>query len=606
MCGIAGYINSSNPSPLVIENMINSIAHRGPDSLGFYINKEVALGHCRLSIIDLSPAANQPMHSKCGRYTMVFNGEIYNYKGIRSELELLGETFLTTSDTEVLLSSYIHWGSKMLDRLNGMWSFAIWDNNKKSLFLSRDRFGKKPFYYYQDGENFYFCSEIKGLLPFISELKPNKKIVADFAAKRISNHTTQTFFERIYQLPPGSHGTYCNGSLDIKIFWAPPIFESSNFCHREALNLLKSSVQLRLNSDVPIGILLSGGIDSSAITALSAIEMKPNAILNIFTTRVTPEQEETKGIGELAALYPNLKFHCDLMSAAEFLEDLDNCLIHQEEPFGDASIVAHFRLMRLAKNLNVKVLLTGQGADEIFAGYNNFITSYLIERLHKKQLIGFVRDSITCNHFGYPISWKAILSSLLPIRIRNYIKLKYLRKSIDWLADDYQEISKYAYYESDDQSNALNRSLLKSIQMNTLPGFLHYEDRNSMAFGIETRLPFLDYRIAEYILPIPSSLKLSRFFTKSILRKILEGIVPLKILIKKNKTGYPAPLQIWMREIPEDIWNTYIESIKKCPLIKFSVWNNYFQAYMSGNLKATSVVWRGLIISMWYKKFFHN
>jgi len=583
--------------------MSSAIAHRGPDDEGIWYEGQIGLAHRRLSVIDLSSLAHQPMISQCGRYAIVFNGEIYNYREMRSDLFDKGFSFSSQSDTEVLLASYKEWGANCLNRLNGMWAFVIWDRFEKRLFASRDRFGKKPLYYVQLADGFVFASEIKAILASgLVNPRVNPVAVADFSADRVSDHSDETFFLDIKQLTPGSWLEWHKGQIRIGKYWSLSLEGRKQSDPDEILKLLTDAVEIRLRADTPVGVLLSGGLDSSSVTGLAASHAIET--IHAFSTLDDPPVEEAKGIEKVLEKYSNVVLHSHLMSRESFLSDLENCLWHQEEPFADGSMVAHFQLMRLARKIGIKVLLSGQGADEVFAGYPGYLSLHLADLLSRGQLWKFVQYFRDVLITGGRISLASVIGYSLPSFITSRVRQRKSIASIDWLATDYRNVSDSVGrgFSGENYSNT-NMALLDSIQRRTLPGFLHYEDRNSMAHGIETRLPFLDYRLVETVLPIPPEDKIKSGVTKTLLRQAVRDIVPRTIIERTTKTGYPAPLIHWLREAQDTVWSEWKAVIRRCPLIEYSSWDRHHKFFRAGKDSALSAVWRGLILSLWHQRF---
>lgn len=607
MCGIAGIVTADQGGRRAgVEAMSAAMGHRGPDDAGEWSDKRVVLMHRRLSIIDTSIAGHQPMTSHCGRYVMSYNGEIYNYLELRRELEGLGVVFHSHSDSEVLLAAFVAYGSDCLSRLNGMWALAIWDRTAARLFISRDRFGEKPFYYTVSNGDFVFASEIKALLATgMVERLPNPAMVADFCAERASDHTEETFFKGVFQLPPSTWGWWANGQLRLHRYWqlpgddqAPPTDDSAD----EIASLLEDSVRIRLRADTPVGTLLSGGLDSSGVTCLAARLVLGR--IGAFSTVSRPPPEEAVGIGLVLAAHGNIDFHQDEPGPTCLDDELATCLWHQEEPFADGSMLAHFRLMRLARQSGVRVLLTGQAADEVFAGYPGHLAVHLggLVRQGRWRLAAAFRRAVLSSGQQFPVA--SVAGYALPSVIGSWIRRRRVGATLDWLADGYRRVtpgiaSGYAVSGGD----PLNGALRSSLVQRTLPGFLHYEDRNSMAFGVETRIPYLDHRLVSKVLPLPGSVKLAGGRTKSLLRQALKGRVPQAIVDRLAKQGYPAPLAGWLRASSRDQHATRLATVRECPLINFNVWQGRFQRFQRGDEAELPAVWRGLVLALWHARF---
>lgn len=606
MCGIAGFAGLPLDNTEKLSRMASFIAHRGPDDAGIWEEPGVGLVHRRLSIIDLSFLAHQPMHSRCGRYVIVFNGEIYNYIELRRELEGLGESFHTNSDTEVLLVAYRRWGPACQGRLNGMWAFAVWDRFEKCLFASRDRFGKKPFYYVSTVEGLFFASEIKALLGAkVVSAEVNPAVVADFSAERILDHKEETFFRKVMKLPPGHSLLWQDHSFRISCYWdtEAEIQGMSFLSHQDIQELLNDAVSLRMRADTPVGVLLSGGLDSSSVTCLAA-RQAPGP-LHAFATVDVPAAEEAAGIERVLSMYPNVEVHRDIMTREDFFNDLEDCLWHQEEPFADGSMVAHFRLMRRARHEGIKVVLSGQAADELFAGYPGHLALHMASLMRSGHLASFIEKGREIRATGQSAPWISALIYSLPELIVKPIRHKRSLCAIDWLQPEFQQVSERVFkgYSDCMAKGGLNAALVHSIKYRTIPGFLHYEDRNSMAHGVETRLPFLDYRLVKAVLALSPEDKTRGGFTKAFLRKAMEGIVPPEILRRSAKQGYPAPLARWLRDAGAERWGIWNDDVSVCPMINRARWLKQAKRFQRGANSALQAVWGGIILSLWYTRY---
>jgi len=608
MCGISGIVGPGAESEgALLKRMSDRIAHRGPDDSGAWTAPGVALAHRRLSIIDLSALGHQPMQSDCGRYTITFNGEIYNYVELRHELEQSGERFRSGSDTEVLIAAFRRWGAACLSKLNGMWAFAIWDATDRVLFASRDRFGKKPFYYAETSDRLLFASEVKSILadPRI-ETAPSATAVADFCAERVSDHTAETFFQGVRQLPAGHYLWWRPGALVIEQYWSLPVRELGAYDPSDAEEiraLLQSAIQIRLRADTPVGALLSGGLDSSTLTCMANQVRDDAGALQLFSTVYDPPYEEAEGIAAVRARFPDSMAHFDQPGAEDFWADLPAALWHQEQPFGDASMVAHFRLMRVARDASVPVLLSGQAADEVFAGYPGYLWIYLGSRLRAEGPDAFLRAwrEIAAHQ---PVAIRNVLLNLAPAWAARLAKRSLAGSSVTWLAPEYRQVSPAIFHDSPSRgADPLDQALEQAVTTRTLPGFLHYEDRNSMAFGVETRLPFLDYRLVERLFSLSPGDKLRGGVTKSLLRSASEGFTPDPIRLRTRKMGYPAPLLQWLRAKPAALQDA-VARADQCPLLEGAAWKACVGRFFAGDDHAIDSVWRGYILAEWYRMFF--
>lgn len=568
MCGIAGIISFELPvSSNRIKRMTDVIAHRGPDGDGIWLSEDnsVGLGHRRLSIIDLSSAANQPMHYNDGRYTITFNGEIYNYVEIRKNLKSKGFIFRTESDTEVLLALYHEKKSACLQDLDGMFAFAIWDNIEKTLFCARDRFGEKPFYYSLTSQEFVFGSEIKQLFAANISKLINPQLVyyyINFGLEGNPNFPEQTFYKGINQLLPGHYLILNNNKPpEIKSYWE---LNTSNYCSisfddavEKFRDLFTQSIKRRLRSDVPIGSCLSGGLDSSSIV-LSIDNLKlTGQVQKTFSARFKGfEMDEGKYIDYVVKRMGSVQNYDVWISEDNFENELDRIIKFQDEPFGSASIVAQYFVMQLASENGIKVLIDGQGADEYLLGYMPYYSTYL-NQLYKESSKKYVieRDKALEFHgimhelsmlgkiqLKHPSSF-ALLSNL-----RNKVLAKKAKLPSNYLTQEFtgkvNNLENPIIGNSNDSVRVAVGRIINGVSFNAL---LRYADRNAMAHSVEVRLPFLNHELVEFANSLPDSYKIHEGWSKFILRKSMEPVLPKEITWRRDKIGFVAPQQKWMQ-----------------------------------------------------------
>ena len=561
MCGIAGIWRYSNSkvSSREIKSMTDTIAHRGPDGEGLWLSADehIALGHRRLSIIDLSDNAAQPMLLE-ERYIITFNGEIYNYIELRDVLKQKGAKFRTESDTEVLLYAYRFWGENCLKKLDGMFAFVIYDQLEKKLFCARDRFGEKPFYYYQDNGQFVFASEMKAIFAAGIEKEVNSKMLYNYLKYDIIENPhdkSETFYKNIKQLPASSCLTIdSTGEKTIKKYWDIDANHRIQLSENDAIdqfkNLFFESVKRRMRSDVAVGSSLSGGVDSSSV--LAAIRANfPDSNLNTFTARFNDKDYDEGHYVELLRKEIDFEnFYC-YPSSTQILDDLDKIFYHQEEPFGSTSIIAQWEVMKLAKEKNTTVLLDGQGADEVIAGYFKYFLPYLHE-IHKKKKSIFKRElSAIENHLGMEkyLNASFYYRSSHP-KLYNYIAattrdLRIQRQSHPFHSDFSDQYRKEPI--PFDYAMDLNTSLYYDCFSYGLGKLLRFSDRNAMAHSREVRLPYLSHELVEFVFSLPTELKIQNGWTKYILRSSMKGHVPSEILFRKDKKGFQAPAS-WLKD----------------------------------------------------------
>ncbi len=556
MCGICGF-NWKNEK--LCRDMANTLKHRGPDDEGFYFDDNVSLGHRRLSIIDLE-GGHQPIYNEDKTICIVYNGEIYNYLELRKELENKHK-FYTNTDTEVILHAYEEWGKDCLNKFNGMWAFCIYNKNKNIFFLSRDRFGIKPLYYYFKEGKFIFASEIKAILQHNIERTPNDLLIFDYLMYNIVDHTNETFFKGIKKIPKGHFAVFDikKNKLNIERYWALKISQEDNHGdERKIKDLFLDSVRLRLRSDVPVGSCLSGGIDSSSIvcTLSKMIDNKNIATFSaVFPGKDIDESTYIQTVVENSGVKSNFTSP----SGEELIEDITKLIYHQEEPITGPGVYTQFRVMKLAHEKGLKVLLDGQGSDELLAGYLYFFGYYFKELLKKCRILKLIKE-MRCYYNKHKRFYEIgmMLYLFLPYSFKRYIfqrENKYV--NTDFI-DKYQKESTYLKDFID--VNSLNDSLLKHFEYK-LGHLLNWEDKNSMTFSIETRLPFLDYRFVKYLFSLPSSSKIKNGETKAIFRKAMKGILPDRILQRQDKLGFETPEDEWIKipkvsEFVRDIINS--------------------------------------------------
>jgi asparagine synthase (glutamine-hydrolysing) len=550
MCGISGIINK-NDAPVPEEQIrliTDLVAHRGPDSDGFHFAQSLALGHRRLAIIDLNVRGRQPMCYR-DRYWLTYNGEIYNYLEIRCELELRGAQFKTTSDSEVILAAYAEWGPSCLTRFNGMWAFAIYDTIERTVFLARDRFGVKPLYYLDEGSRFVFGSEIKQLLAMQQKVRANQRVVIESLLTYFEGHTDETYFAGVRQLPQAHymlyrlathsytlHRYYELGAADpmgsLPLDEAVAAFES----------VLQDSVKLRLRSDVTVGTCLSGGLDSSTTSAIAALQYRESSgrrFTGIHAKSIEQRTDESVFANRVGD-HLDLDLHVVEPSTKNFVDTIDEVVYTQEEPFGSPSMFMGWHVFELARKLNCKVMLNGQGGDEVLLGYERYYAAILGEARGTE----FLRQ-VWLQSRNSKLSLKEVLQYYLyftkaSVRIRRLKARSLLRRHV-MNSHDFEFVKRSAK----SFSNVKDLQLFEICTLQ-LPHLLRYEDRNSMRHSIETRLPFLDYRLVEAAVSLPVGYKVRDGWTKYILRRVAEKVLPEDVAWRRNKLGFEAPERVWL------------------------------------------------------------
>ena len=609
MCGIFGYLGKKN---IPFKECVDIIEHRGPDAEGFLqfytrnnekkrhanLPKEetnkILFGFRRLAIIDLEKRSDQPFDDHTGDYHIIFNGEIYNYKELRNELEKEGVSFNTESDTEVLLESYKRWGTKAFNKFNGMWAFAILDLRKRKVIVSRDRFGIKPFhYFYSDSFGYCFASEIKQLKKAGVPIEMNSNLLVDYIENGIIDASDETFFKDIFRLTPGTYMSINIDTLEVtnkEKYWKLEVNqEYSELNYEESCSkfetLFIDSVQLRFRSDVPVGSCLSGGLDSSSIVGTAATINKDR--INTFTSRFDYEDiDETKYVRMIHSKYDNLQgYFCELTSK-EFLDQVDKVLFHQDEPFSTMSILAQWKVMELSKEKEVIVLLDGQGGDESLAGYRKYFAFYLKELLRSGRVFRFLKE------FLFLVKNKEF--NFFDLKgLKRYLGVK--SKSIQGIVNRELVRGKESNFGIFSASTVRERSLLDILKF-SIPPLLRYEDRNSMAHSIETRLPFLDYRVVEFLYSISSSYKIRKGMTKSILRDSMSKVLPKEIKNRISKLGFETPQDYWMNGELKGYFDEYFQKIENKYINK-----NKIKDILNSTKRDNRLIFRIYCFDKWYK-----
>jgi len=570
MCGIAGAYNIQGVliNQQKIQNMLDIMPYRGPDDSGIYLDKNIGLGHLRLSILDLTNAGHQPMYSKDKRYVITYNGEIYNYKELAEELVQLGWQLKSHCDTEVILAAFQHWGVACLNKFNGMWAFAIWDSLEKKLFCARDRFGIKPFYYSFENNYFLFASEIKALLQDKTiEATMDEQTLGRFIRYQKKPDENATSFKGIKQLSPGSYCYLDKDGMEQATYWQLPDRNISEkiTSEKQLIDTLEElfcdSVDLRLRSDVPVGACLSGGIDSSAI--VGEINRKKRKIKTFTVGYHGLEHDETEYARDVIKQNEWAQPSFSFPKGNDLFEVLKTTTWHYDEPTWNAAAYSWWHVMKLAQSNEVTVILNGQGADELFAGYPTYYLSYMRQLLTAGKF-GKFHDELKAMQKRYDIGAVEIVKLLLGPMLTT-IKRKCARPRgnaiAGFLCKDFT--GNYLKNESALEANGylnLSSHLKNDIETSRLPMLLQAEDRFSMAFSLESRVPWLDYRIAEFARKLPDNNLLNLGSTKQLIKQSLNKYIPQSILNRQDKKGYSTPGDDWLIKDEDGTIREYLSS----------------------------------------------
>ncbi|MBN2374632.1 asparagine synthase (glutamine-hydrolyzing) [bacterium] len=625
MCGITGIINIDR-IPVnrdLIKTMNDIIHYRGPDHYSFYFDDEngVGFGHRRLSIIDLSPSGNQPMSNEDKTIWITYNGEIYNYLELKEDLKAKGIPFKSKSDTEVILKAYEEWGDDCVRHFNGMWSFAVWDKNKKRLFCSRDRLGIKPFYYFYDGKVFVFASEIKQILMHPGyKSGVNMDALFDYLAFGRFNISEETFYENIYQLM-GGNSLYLdlsgdNPRLNIIKYWDINLESKCNALTDQEYaegfyNEFSRSVKLRLRSDVAVGSCLSGGLDSSSIVCVANKQMKESgkgytqkAFSVCYENNAFDEREFIEEVKKVT----DIESFCIFPQPDDLQKEIKDAIWHLDGPTINGSVYSQRRLFKAANEHGVKVMLDGQGGDEVLAGYHEYFWPYLLNLLSEFRFLKFFSEVcfLKKNH-GYSIpSTIERLFRNSGLYTKNRCKyLKLLKKEF------YNNRKKRSIASEFNQkrfcNERLKNTLYRLIKYTNIPQLLHYEDRNSMAFSVESRVPFLDYRLVEYAFSLPDDQKIRDGTTKYVLRKALSGILPEKIIQRQDKIGFVSPDIRWLTGPLKDYFFELLDSRAAKDLNIFHT--EKVKRFFDNDKKRARynlIFWRIIGAIVWYDNMINN
>lgn len=627
MCGISGLISLNSSIDFQTREDLSSklsvmndmIAHRGPDSDGIYIKSPVWFGFRRLSIIDLSDDANQPMLSNSGDIVIIFNGEIYNYVELKNELINKGYVFKTQSDTEVIINSYIEYGFNCVEKFNGMWAFAIYDFRNNILFCSRDRFGVKPFYYYLNNDTLYFSSELKALHRACNLNKANLNKVYEYLAYGYRINDGETFLENCFELLPGTNLIYENKQIRFQKYWELGMdnfkHDNSMSLHEEYSQLFENAVRLRYRSDVPVGILLSGGFDSSSIAKVTDNliekgELKQNEIHAFIASFPNFKDDETEIAREFIKTCKHIRLHEMVIDSKSIADGFEETIYGLDHPVSSFATIAHNNIMKKCNERGITVVLNGQGSDEAYAGYVRYISGvHLLDQLlsHNGNFLSEFYYLNTQNKYSKAHLLSQMFKSTLSLPYSSYLRAKYMEKSLSCLNSEFVRLN-YKHYKSDWKFSLkggnFNKYLLNHITHKTLNNILQYEDISSMLQSIEIRSPFMDYRLMEFAFSIPNELKFNKGITKVIQRETIGKMLPESITYNRKKIGFNTPFTEYISSDPTfksyifDIINSKSFSSKK-------IWNSskIVEKFKNPEKYPNFPFWRFINMELWSKGY---
>lgn len=627
MCGIAGYINKSGKyqtSQKFVKKMTDQMVHRGPDAEGQWIDEKVALGHRRLSIIDLDAKSNQPMVSHDGKYIITFNGEIYNYIELKKELSAKGAVFKTNGDTEVIIEAYREYGVKCFNRFNGMWAFALYDIEQQTVILCRDRFGIKPLYTVDNNEVFSFASETKAILAVFPEENVLNEtwIYRYLSGSRSEDSDDMCFYKNINIFPQAQYMIYDlkRNTKEYKKYWT--INEEA--FHRKWIQgknpvktfrkLFESAVGLRMRADVEVGACLSGGLDSSVIVGCMSKKYRKK----VYTFSSVYEDEdcnEEMYIRKVNEKWKTIPYYIKPDDYEEdFIKYIEDITYHHDQPSTDASLFSQYMVMKSAQG-NVKVLLDGQGADELFAGYTPYYLSYINDLVEKKTI------AAKCQAIKIFVKIKKLWPDMMKlISTDTIVKVAGIKNSFYFQTQN--DINSRKFHlntplftseflnKVDDRKrnkeiqclSHLDTKLCKDIVYDSIPYLLHNEDGNSMAFSLESRVPFLDYRIVEFAIALDGRYKIRNCWTKWIIRKACKDYLPKEVLKRKEKMGFPAPFARWIREGKnKDIVAKIIYEFGNRNIVPIETIDQLYRAHMDMQADYNQILFRFLSLELWLR-----
>ncbi|WP_033068641.1 asparagine synthase (glutamine-hydrolyzing) [Thalassospira australica] len=646
MCGIAAlisYVPKMQNEDLL--KMCEAIVHRGPDGEGYVLFSEqgeaklvhkkgdllklenersrVALGHRRLAITDISSAGSQPMaFGERLNYWVTYNGELYNFSELRAELSSKGYVFRSNSDTEILICAYAEWGVECLSRFNGMFSFVIYDLDENSIFAARDRYGVKPLYWWRpDAQTLAFASEIKQFtcLPeWVAYL--NNERAFDYLSWGLTDHTIHTLFDGVWQVPPG-HYVQCQINDIMSDVTATQWYSLSevnqDYSYSESVEhfreILFDSVNLRLNADVPVGAALSGGLDSSSVVCIAdAIHRTSSSKeMHTFSARAKDKRFDEGRFIDLVSNKTSTKPHMVYPNHGQLFEELEQIIWHHDEPFGSTSVYAEWQVFKRAQEAGIKVVLDGHGADETLSGYTSDVGFFLASLLSRFRIIKFFKEfsaQRAIHDRSTATLVKGILDNLLPTRLR-VLARRVMGHSVscpDWINMELLGVgpSDPFVFHVGKYENSLKGLSRAQLTATSLPMQLKWVDRDSMAHSVESRAPFMDFRLVDFLLSMPDHFKLNKGVSKRLLRSSMKNILPDEVRHRKDKMGFVTPEEIWVCEDQPTHFKELLEEAvanSKGVLNKKTIEWGY--AMIDGHAPYNARLWRVICFGLWMKRF---
>lgn len=609
MCGICGVYGIEDKK--LIREMNSKLIHRGPDQDGYFIDKKIMLGHRRLSIIDLSNNGKQPMHNEDKTIWIVFNGEIYNFKELRIDLEKKGHRFYSNTDTEVIVHGYEEYGVKFLEKLNGMFAFGIWDSKKKLLFLARDRVGVKPLYYYKGKDRFSFASEIKAI---IADKTVPREVNLDALNQYIGFEYVPaplSMFKEIYKLKAGHYLIFKENKINIQKYWdvsSKEIEWNENELIAVTKRLISESVKMRMISDVPLGAFLSGGIDSS--TVVSFMSKFSNLPIKTFSIGFSEKSYDESKYARLVAEKFNTEHTESIVDPEDIIPLFDKIIPKLDEPFGDISIFPTYLVSELARS-KVTVVLSGDGGDELFGGYD----WYLAEKLSKIYSMVPFKKTVSCLASKVPLTdqYKGFVNKFkrfvecydngneMHLRWMNNVPSSQIRDLLQFKVKEnsFSKVNEYV-----NNFSGLNKNMYVDLKTYLTDDIFTKVDRASMFVSMEAREPLVDYRLVEHCMSIPSEFKIKGFTRKYILKKTMRDVLPREI-ISKEKRGFTLPMKTWIRNELKDLFVQKLskENLKQIGLFNQEYVDRVISDHMNKNKDYQRHLWSLLSFVLWYENY---
>ena len=585
--------------------MNEALRFRGPDDEGVFIDSQVSLGHRRLSIIDLSPNGHQPMTNEDQSLWLTYNGEIYNFQEIREELIRKGHCFSSNTDSEVIIHAYEEYGLQSLEMFNGMWAFCLYDKAKQELILSRDQFGIKPLYYYFDEKRFIFSSMISGILCHDIASAPNDEIIMQYLAFNLQDHTRETFFSKIYSLATDTVLVFDLKTKKTKtIQWFVQDQSPVDLNQDEIRNKFINSVRLRTISDVPIGSCLSGGVDSTAIVSILN-NILPYEFNTYSYIAAGSPLDESKYIKEVGKNTQTRQVYTQL-DEDDFTAEIEDFVVSIEEPVSALSPYAQYRVMKLAYEDGAKVLLDGQGGDELFAGYEYYFSYYFYELLIRFRLLKLCRELVLYyQNFKNRFAISMFFFLLFPGWVKKRLWKRYLNQ---WLNHElFSRVCKETSYDPRWKKMKLQEALSYTFFYSAIPHLLKWEDKNSMRWSIESRVPFFDQELVKSSLFLSPYKKIGNGQTKTIFKNALDGILMKAIKERKDKIGFQTVVDDLLRKNKiKDFCDKIIfsDSFKERPYWNWQVVQAKYREHMTGKTNIGDTIWKWINVEMWLRHFF--